>query len=85
MARRKKITKGLKALESGDIAEAVRCLIYDVTSKFADEDFKGFKPQDLISLLVLYRGLTVVGEDGSSPVDEWLVSVKKKDPNVEPK
>ena len=70
--------RAISSIRKGDITKTLESIISALIEKFDEEDWKSAKVQDLISLLVLYRGTQLEDANGSSALDTWLVSVSKK-------
>lgn len=62
-----------QALDRDDITGALRNLIKKFIYLLDEQEWKGIKPTDLISLIVLYKdALTTKNADSQSDIDKWL-------------
>jgi|TARA_R100001463_G_scaffold4434_6_gene16638 hypothetical protein len=67
----------ITAIKKGDFEKSLQLICATLIEKFEEDGWKTAKVQDLISMMVLLRGAQIKDEQGVSPVDQWLVSVKK--------
>tara|TARA_R110001583_G_scaffold29115_3_gene102563 strand:+ start:97 stop:339 length:243 start_codon:yes stop_codon:yes gene_type:complete len=70
--------RAVSAIKKGDVPKTLENIISALIERFDEDDWKGAKVADLISLLVLYRGTQIEDVNGDSPIDNWLVSVSRK-------
>jgi|TARA_R100001530_G_C4308253_1_gene152315 hypothetical protein len=66
----------IRELKKGNYEKSLTLIIATLIQHFEANDWKGARVSDLISMLVLLRGTQVKSENGSSPVDNWLVSIQ---------
>jgi len=74
----KEARAAVRAVKKGEVQVALQNIISALIEKFDENDWKGAKVSDLISLLVLYRGTQIEDHNGDNPIDKWIVSVSKK-------
>jgi hypothetical protein len=67
----------VRELKKGNFEKSIVLVIASLIQHFEETGWKSARVSDLISMLVLLRGTQVKAENGSSPVDNWLVSIQK--------